>query len=227
MNTPIINYQNVTLKHHDHVVLEKIDFRASEGELIYLIGNVGTGKSTLLKSLYGEVDIAEGQARVLDYDLHLLKAYLIPDLRRKLGIVFQDFQLLPDRTVTDNLDFVLRATDWHKAAERKQRIKSVLEQVGLEDKLNKYPHELSGGEQQRVAIARAILNSPALLLADEPTGNLDRDNVTKIMDILTRLVQEGKTVIISTHNLELLEKYPGRVYRCAAHQLQATTAAED
>lgn len=217
----MIKYQNVTLKHHTHVVLEKVNFQANKGELIYLIGNVGTGKSTLLKSLYAEVDIAEGTAIVLDYELHTLKGCFVPDLRRKLGIVFQDFQLLIDRTVKDNLDFVLSATDWKNKTEREQRIQTVLEQVGLEHKLNKYPHELSGGEQQRVAIARAILNSPELILADEPTGNLDRNNVIKIMEILSALVEEGKTVIISTHNLELLEKYPGRVYRCVERQLQS------
>lgn len=223
----MINYQDVTLKQHRHIVLEKVDFSAFEGELIYLIGNVGTGKSTFLKSLYAEVEIAEGQAKVFDYDLHTLKGNKIPELRRKLGIVFQDFQLLSDRTVSDNLDFVLRATDWDKKPERQERIAQVLEQVGLSDKSNKYPHELSGGEQQRVAIARAILNSPKLILADEPTGNLDRGNATAIMEILTGLVSEGKTVIISTHNLDLLKKYRGRIYRCVEGRLQEVAHSEE
>lgn len=216
----MILYQDVTLKHNDHVVLEQVEFSADLGELIYLVGNVGTGKSTLLKSMYAEVDITEGKAKLFDYELHKLKRKHIPELRRKLGIVFQDFQLLSDRTVADNLDFVLRATDWKKNADRQKRIAEVLQLVNLSDKAQSYPYELSGGEQQRVAIARAVLNSPALILADEPTGNLDRGNAAKIMDILTTLVAEGKTVIISTHNLELLKKYPGRIYRCVEGRLQ-------
>lgn len=216
----MILYQDVTLKHNDHVVLEQVEFSADLGELIYLVGNVGTGKSTLLKSMYAEVDITEGKAKLFDYELHKLKRKHIPELRRKLGIVFQDFQLLSDRTVADNLDFVLRATDWKKNADRQKRIAEVLQLVDLSDKAQSYPYELSGGEQQRVAIARAVLNSPALILADEPTGNLDRGNAAKIMDILTTLVAEGKTVIISTHNLELLKKYPGRIYRCVEGRLQ-------
>lgn len=216
----MILYQDVTLKHNDHVVLEQVEFSAALGELIYLVGNVGTGKSTLLKSMYAEVDITEGKAKLFDYELHKLKRKHIPELRRKLGIVFQDFQLLSDRTVADNLDFVLRATDWKKNADRQKRIAEVLQLVNLSDKAQSYPYELSGGEQQRVAIARAVLNSPALILADEPTGNLDRGNAAKIMDILTTLVAEGKTVIISTHNLELLKKYPGRIYRCVEGRLQ-------
>lgn len=216
----MILYQDVTLKHNDHVVLEQVEFSAALGELIYLVGNVGTGKSTLLKSMYAEVDITEGKAKLFDYELHKLKRKHIPELRRKLGIVFQDFQLLSDRTVADNLDFVLRATDWKKNADRQKRIAEVLQLVDLSDKAQSYPYELSGGEQQRVAIARAVLNSPALILADEPTGNLDRGNAAKIMDILTTLVAEGKTIIISTHNLELLKKYPGRIYRCVEGRLQ-------
>lgn len=221
----IINYKNATITQKDGIeVLTGVDFHVNDGEFVYIIGRVGSGKSTLLKTIYCELDIDEAEeATVLDNDLLTLKRKHIPALRRQMGIVFQDFQLLGDRSVAKNLHFVLQATGWHKREERDERIDQVLAEVGLTDKKDKMPHELSGGEQQRVAIARAILNSPCLIVADEPTANLDHQTAEGIMDLLRSISQTGTAVVMSTHNIPLLDKYPGRAYRCKDGKLEVHT----
>ena len=184
---------------------------------------MGSGKSSLLKTIYGELDIASGEAEVLGYDMTTIKQKNIPQLRRQLGIVFQDFQLLTDRSVHDNLDFVLRATGWTDKTAINDRIEEVLQLVGMNHKGYKFPNELSGGEQQRIVIARAVLNSPEIILADEPTGNLDVETGKAIVELLHNICQSGSSVIMTTHNLQLLNEYPGRVYRCQDHLLQDVT----
>ena len=197
-------------KSDDELVLSDVNLKVAEGEIVYFIGRVGSGKSTLLKTLYAEVQLLEGQGRVAGVDLRKIKRSDIPYLRRKVGVVFQDFQLLTDRNVEDNLMFVLKATGWKDKQAMKNNIYDVLRQVGMEEKSYKMPHQLSGGEQQRVVIARALLNSPGLILADEPTGNLDPETGKGIMDLLYSISQAGMTVIMSTHNPLWPEQYPGR-----------------
>ena len=218
----IINYKNASIRQKDGIeVLKSVDFHVDDGEFVYIIGRVGSGKSTLLKTIYCELDIEEAdEATVLDQDLLTLKRKHIPDLRRKMGIVFQDFQLLGDRSVEQNLQFVLKATGWKNRDERDRRIDQVLDDVGLTGKKDKMPHELSGGEQQRVAFARAILNSPRLIVADEPTANLDHQTAIGIMNLLQTISQTGTAIVMSTHNIPLLDKYPGRVYRCKDGRLE-------
>lgn len=211
----VLEYNNVELMRQELTVLTSVTFSLEEGSLAYLIGRVGSGKSTLLKSIYAEVPVASGHAQVLDYDLTAIRRRDIPFLRRNIGYVFQDFQLLTDRTVYANLDFVLEATGWSDRALREQRIEEVLRQVGMTHKSYKMPHELSGGEQQRVVIARALLNNPRLIIADEPTGNLDPDTGDQIIGQLHEIARKGTAVIIATHNLALLDRFPGRVLRCA------------
>ena len=205
-------------------VLHDVDFHVDEGEFIYIIGRVGSGKSSLLKTLYFEldVDLAES-AVVLNHDLRGLKRKYVPSLRRQMGIIFQDFQLLSDRTVHDNLAFVLKATGWKDKQEIEGRITEVLEDVELLTYADRFPHELSGGEQQRVAIARAMLNNPKIIIADEPTGNLDPDTANHIISLLRQITQSGTAVVMTTHNIPLLDEYPGIVYRCIDHQLQEIT----
>lgn len=216
---PLIRYKGVDIYQQALGVLKSVDFELRQGEFVYLIGKVGSGKSTFLKTIYGEVDIAEGEAHVLGFDLRRMKRKHIADLRRRLGIVFQDFQLLTDRTVHDNLSFVLRATGWKNKAAIEDRIREVLELVGMESKGYKLPNELSGGEQQRIVIARAILNKPAIILADEPTGNLDVETGRNIVELLREICAAGSSIILTTHNLNLLAEYPGKVYRCEDHHL--------
>lgn len=196
------------------VVLKHVTFSIDEGQLVYLIGRVGSGKSTLLKSMYADVAVDNGEARVLDYDLADMRRRDVPYLRRRIGFVFQDFQLLMDRNVYANLEFVLKATGWKSKVDREERIESVLKEVGMTHKSYKMPHELSGGEQQRVVIARSLLNSPRLILADEPTGNLDPETGEQIINSLSMISRTGTTVVIATHNLQLLDQFPGRVLRC-------------
>jgi len=216
----IIEYNDVELLRKEHVVLKHVSFSVQPGEMVYLIGAVGSGKSTLLKSFYGEVPVSAGEARVFDYDLTVLRRKQVPMLRRKIGIVFQDFQLLMDRNVFANLDFVLRATGWKDAQAREERIDKVLAEVGMANKSYKMPHELSGGEQQRIVIARALLNSPELILADEPTGNLDPATGEQIIRHLYGISCAGTAVVVATHNLSLLEQFPGRVLRCGGKKIE-------
>lgn len=218
-NQPLISYKKVSINQQALCVLSDIDFELNKGDFVYLIGKVGSGKSTFLKTIYGELNIVSGEANVLGYNLLTIKRKHIADLRRKLGIVFQDFQLLTDRTVHDNLDFVLRATGWKHKADIETRINEVLALVGMENKGYKMPNELSGGEQQRIVIARAILNKPEIILADEPTGNLDAETGCKIVELLKEICRQGSAIIMTTHNLNLLNEYPGKVYCCKEHHL--------
>ncbi|MCF0213156.1 MAG: ATP-binding cassette domain-containing protein [Muribaculaceae bacterium] len=211
---PIVSYKNVEVRRKELVVLKNVNFQVNPGEFIYIIGKVGSGKSSLLKTFYAEVPVALGEAHVFDYDMSKIRRRDIPMLRRQIGIVFQDFQLLSDRSVYDNLAFVLKATGWRNKAEIDKRIEEVLSQTGMANKSYKMPHELSGGEQQRIVISRALLNRPQLILADEPTGNLDDETGDRIVAHLARIAQEGTAVIIATHNLSLIEKFPGRVVSC-------------
>lgn len=217
--TKIVDYKNVEIHRKELVVLKNVTFSLNSGEFVYLIGRVGSGKSSLMKSMYSEIPIIEGEASVLDYDLTSIKKKDIPYLRRRIGIVFQDFQLLTDRSVYDNLLFVLEATGWKDKNEIEERIESALQQVGMSNKSYKMPHELSGGEQQRIVIARALLNKPTLVLADEPTGNLDPDTGYQIVSLLHEIAENGTTVIMATHNLNLIEQFPGKVIRCEDKQV--------
>jgi cell division transport system ATP-binding protein len=221
----VIEYRNVDIQIDSKIILENVTFALEEGEFAYVVGTVGSGKSTLLKTIYGEVDIEGGEALVFDkYDLTDISNRKLQELRRKIGIVFQDFQLLTDRSVHDNLDFVLRCTWWKDKEARETRIEEVLEQVGLLQKGYKRPHELSGGEQQRVVIARAILNKPELILADEPTGNLDVETGRHIVKLLKDICSQGSAILMITHNLNMLTEYPGKVYRFADHHIEEVTA---
>ncbi len=215
----IIQYKNVDIARKELVVLKHVDFKIEPSEFVYLIGRVGSGKSSLLKTMYAEVPVAAGDARVLDFDLSSIRRKDIPMLRRRIGIVFQDFQLLTDRNVFANLEFVLDATGWRNKADKEQRIEEVLREVGMTNKSYKMPHELSGGEQQRIVIARALLNKPELILADEPTGNLDPETGRQIINSLYDIAASGTAVVVATHNLSMLDRFPGRVLRCADKQL--------
>lgn len=221
----LIDYKKANIYQKDGIlVLQDVDFHVNEGEFIYIIGRVGAGKSTLLKSLYFELDVNEAEnAFVLNHDLRGLKRKYIPALRRQMGIIFQDFQLLSDRTVHDNLAFVLKATGWKKKADIEERIADVLEDVEMEAYAKRYPHELSGGEQQRIAIARAILNKPKIIIADEPTGNLDPETAANILQLLRKITDTGTAVVMTTHNIPLLSQYPGIVYRCIDQRLEEIT----
>ena len=213
----LIEYKNVNVYQEDKCILTGVDFHVDEGEFVYIIGKVGSGKSALLKTFYCELDIDKedaDKAEVLGYSLLPLKRSKIPALRKQLGIIFQDFQLLHDRTVLKNLQFVLHATGWKNKQEVNARIDEVLEQVGMMDKKDKMPHELSGGEQQRIAIARALLNKPKIIIADEPTGNLDPETANYIVCLLRDICHTGTAVIMTTHNVQLLDKYQGVVYKC-------------
>lgn len=214
----IVDYKNVNVCIDDAKILEGVNLEAGEGDFIFLIGKVGSGKTSLLRTFYGMAAVKGDKVRVLDFDLLTLKRKHLPELRRRLGIIFQNFQLLPDRTVYANLEFVLRATGWKKA-DIQGRIDEVLREVGLTDKIEKFPHELSGGEQQRLAIGRAILNNPQLILADEPTGNLDPEASKAILDILYNRAQSDTAVIMSTHNLHLLPLVEARILKCENHTL--------
>ena len=210
----LLKLENVEICREENRVLHDACLTLRNGEFVYVIGKVGSGKSSLLKSLYCEIPILRGEARIMDYNLTKMKRKDIPYLRRKLGIVFQDFQLLTDRSVSKNLEFVLKATGWKKKSEIKERIDNVLFQVGMQDKGYKMPHELSGGEQQRIVIARALLNDPVLILADEPTGNLDPETSGQIVQLLHDICRKGTAVVMTTHNYTLVHNYPARIVKC-------------
>ena len=210
----IIKLTDLSVFHKNKLVLTNVNLEISQGEFIYMIGKTGSGKSSLMQIIYADLPVETGEAIVCGYVLKNIKRKNLPYLRRKLGIVFQDFQLLDDRSVRKNLEFVLKATGWNDKKEIEDRILRVLDEVELIDKLNVMPHQLSGGEQQRIAIARALLNEPEVVLADEPTGNLDPETSNGIMKILFKISEQGKTVIMATHNYNLIHKFPGRVIKC-------------
>lgn len=221
-NTNVISLINANIYQKDLLILKGANFEINKGDFIYLTGKTGSGKSSLLKTLYAELPLNEGQASVVGTDLFKLKRKHISALRRKLGVVFQDFQLLHDRTVYSNLSFVLKATGWKKA-DIAGRISEVLDYVGMNDHAHKMPHQLSGGEQQRIAIARALLNDPELILADEPTGNLDPETSNTLMTLLHGIASKGTAVIMATHNYALIESFEGRVFRCEDQSLLEMT----
>lgn len=217
----LANYENVEIKRADKIVLKDVSFSLDKGRFYYLVGRVGSGKSSLLKSMYGDVKVDKGEeAEVMGYNILKLRKKDIPRLRRKIGIVFQDFQLLTDRNVYSNLKFVLKATGWKHISEIDSRIEEALTAVGMKNKSYKFPYELSGGEQQRIVIARALLNRPELILADEPTGNLDPQTGYYIMALMHDLADRGHTVLMATHNLNLVNEFPGSVFKCEDGRLE-------
>ncbi|NLA15813.1 MAG: ATP-binding cassette domain-containing protein [Bacteroidales bacterium] len=214
---PLIQLSGIDVIKDSNLILTDVDLTLEKGDFIYLVGRVGTGKTSLIKTLIGEFPLQKGEAQVAGFDLVTLKRRQIPYLRRKIGVVFQDFQLLQDRSVYDNLEFVLRSTGWKNKKDIQMRIKEALESVSMLHKGHKLPHQISGGEQQRVAIARAILNNPQIILADEPTGNLDSDTQQEIMQLFMDIHREQQpAMMVVTHNLNLLQRYPGRIFKCEA-----------
>lgn len=214
MSTSILNLHNVTIFQETEPILSDVNIDIQKGDFIYLIGKTGSGKSSLMKTLYADLQLKQGEGTIVDYDLKTLKQSDIPYLRRKLGIVFQDFKLLPDRNIFDNLHFVLKATGWDNETEMTNRINDVLDRVGMLQHIHKMPHQISGGEQQRVAIARALLNDPELILADEPTGNLDPQTSVEVMEVLQKINGNGRTILMATHDYALLLKYPAKTLKC-------------
>lgn len=219
MSTPVLSLKNVNIYQAGKVILSNVNLEIGQGEFLYIIGKTGTGKSSLMRTLYADLPLSEGQGSIVGFDLATLKDDQIPFLRRKLGIVFQDFRLLPDRTVKENMLFVLKATGWTNAQEMQAKIDEVLEKVDLRAVAEKMPHQLSGGEQQRVGIARALLNDPDLILADEPTGNLDPQTSVEVMEVLRKINANGKTIIMATHDYALLLKYPSKTLKCEDNQV--------
>ncbi len=219
MSEVLVHLQNALISQRNKPVLTDVNLQIKSGEFSYLIGSTGSGKSSLLKTLYGDLPFTNGRGVVVDFNLKFIKKKQIPYLRRKLGIVFQDFQLLTDRSVFDNLKFVLKATGWRDKEKIRIQIEKVLLQVNLPEKINEFPHQLSGGEQQRVAIARALLNDPELILADEPTGNLDPKTSNEIMELLIELNQKGQTVVMATHDYALIYQHPFTTYQCEGGKL--------
>ena len=219
----VLEYRDVTIRRAENVIIRHTDLQINAGDLVYLIGRVGSGKSTLLKTIYADVPISEGEAHFGKFDLRRIKRRQIPYLRREMGIIFQDFRLMHDRTIEDNLSFVLRATGWSDKREISHRIDEVLANVGMDHKGYKLPHELSGGEQQRMVIARALLNKPKLILADEPTGNLDPETGDQIFQLFRKITESGTAVIMSTHNYEMMRKYPSRILKIEDEQLHEMT----
>ena len=215
-----IALNKVDIYQKENLVLKNISFNVSKGEFIYLVGKTGSGKSSLLKSLYAEIVVKNGSIAVLDQNLIKIKKRKILALRRKLGIIFQDFQLLPDRSIYDNLKFVMKATGWKRKSKIKSSIDELLSKVGMQDKAHKFPHQLSGGEQQRVAIARALVNNPDLILADEPTGNLDPETSEEIISLLFEISRNGKTIVMATHDYDILNKFPSTTYKCENQSIE-------
>ncbi|WP_372473374.1 cell division ATP-binding protein FtsE [Capnocytophaga sp. ARDL2] len=214
MTPTILELKNVTIYQEEAPILNNVNLQINKGEFVYLIGKTGSGKSSLMKTLYADLLLKSGEGCIVDYDLKTLKEKDIPYLRRKIGIVFQDFKLLPDRSIYKNLEFVLKATGWTTKADIDQRISEVLSKVDMVNSINKLPHQLSGGEQQRIAIARALLNDPELILADEPTGNLDPQTSIEVMEVLRKINQNGRTILMATHDYALLVKFPSKTIRC-------------
>jgi cell division transport system ATP-binding protein len=214
MSQTVLSLKNVAISQEGNTILSHINLDVNHGEFIYIIGKTGSGKSSLMKTLYADLPLTEGEGNVVDFDLATLKEDDIPFLRRKIGIVFQDFKLLPDRSVKDNMLFVLKATGWTDNDEMSRKIEEVLDKVGMKDFANKMPHQLSGGEQQRVAIARALLNDPELILADEPTGNLDPQTSSEVLEVLRKINANGKTILMATHDYALLMKFPSKTLKC-------------
>ncbi|WP_203293318.1 cell division ATP-binding protein FtsE [Luteirhabdus pelagi] len=219
MSKPVLFLKDASIFQRDNLVLSDVTVSVDEGEFVYLIGKTGTGKSSFMKTLYGDLPLQKGEGEIVGFDLASLKEKDIPFLRRKLGVVFQDFQLLNDRTVKDNLKFVLTATGWKDKKEMESKIEEVLGKVGMKTKAFKYPYQLSGGEQQRVAIARALLNDPELILADEPTGNLDPQTSVEVMEVLQEINKNGNTILMATHDYALLLKYPSKTLKCDENQI--------
>lgn len=214
MNSTILELRNATIYQEDDPVLNNVNLSIYKGEFVYLIGKTGSGKSSLMKTLYADLPLKNGEGNIVNYNLNTLKEKDIPFLRRKIGIVFQDFKLLPDRSIYKNLQFVLKATGWTNTNEIDQRISDVLARVDMVNSIHKLPHQLSGGEQQRVAIARALLNDPELILADEPTGNLDPQTSIEVMEVLKKINGNGRTILMATHDYALLLKYPSKTIKC-------------
>lgn len=223
-NNIVINLTDVSIFQGHNLILSDVDIKIKKGEFVYLIGQTGSGKSSLLKTLYGELSLEKGLGCIADFDLTKLTSKQVPFLRRKLGIVFQDFQLLTDRTVFDNLHFVLKATGWKNEIDMKNRINEVLEEVGIATKDFKMPHELSGGEQQRVVIARALLNRPEIILADEPTGNLDPKISDDIINLLQLISKKDASVLMATHDYRIIQKFPGRILKCENGTVKETAS---
>jgi len=214
MSKTVLSLKNVTLAQGGKTILSNINLEVNHGEFLYIIGKTGSGKSTFMKALYADLPLTEGEGRIVDFDLATLKEDDIPFLRRKIGFVFQDFKLLPDRSVKENLLFVLKATGWTEKEEIQHKIDEVLDKVGMKAYIDKMPHQLSGGEQQRIAIARALLNNPEFILADEPTGNLDPQTSIEVLDVLKKINETGKTVIMATHDYAMLMKFPSKTLKC-------------
>ena len=214
MPNNIVSFSDATINQRGKTILKNVSIDVSEGSFVFLIGRTGSGKSSLIKTIYGDLELVRGVGNVVGYDLTRLKSSQIPNLRRELGVVFQDFKLLPDRTIDDNLKFVLKSTGWKNKKDIADRIEKVLKMVGIDLNKNKYPFELSGGEQQRVAIARALLNEPKLIIADEPTGNLDPQTSQEIMHLFKSLHEKGMTLLMATHDYQMIVKFPGKIFKC-------------
>ncbi|RZS91886.1 cell division ATP-binding protein FtsE [Aquimarina brevivitae] len=219
MSTPVLQLKDAAIYQRENLILSNVNVEVNKGDFVYLIGKTGTGKSSFMKTLYGDIPLVEGTGSIVDFDLRTLKEKQIPELRRKLGIVFQDFKLLNDRTVKGNLLFVLKATGWKDEKAMQSKIDDVLDKVGMKTKDFKYPYQLSGGEQQRIAIARALLNDPELILADEPTGNLDPQTSVEVMEVLQDINKNGNTILMATHDYALLLKYPSKTLKCDGNKV--------